>query len=149
MISPRSSVAYQQVLYGSVAYEFTTDDMLYSMANERTWKQYGFSPVEQALLTISLGLRRLDSQIQWYTSGNTPEAMIFLPPSMDIDQVKEIQDWFDTVNAGDMAQRRRIRFMPEAAKGRRLGRTSSSRKKQCSKTSLTCGSRNVSATTSA
>jgi hypothetical protein len=117
LITPRGSVAYQEVLYGTVAYEFTTDDMLYSMRNERTWKQYGFSRVEQALLTISLGLRRFDSQIQWYTSGNTPEAMVFLPPSMDIDQVKEIQDWFDTVNAGDMAQRRRIRFMPGGGEG--------------------------------
>lgn len=46
------------------------------------------------------------------TSGNIPEAMCFLPSDLPIDRVKEIQDWFDSVLAGDLAKRRRLTFLP-------------------------------------
>jgi hypothetical protein len=109
---PPPSVAYQQVVYGTPACGFTTDDLLYYMANERTWKRYGYSPVEQILITISIGLRRQEFQLQYYTSGNIPEAMCFLPSDLPIDRVKEIQDWFDSVLAGDLGKRRRLTFLP-------------------------------------
>jgi hypothetical protein len=109
---PPPSVAYQQVVYGTPACDFTTDDLIYYMANERTWKRYGLSPVEQILITISIGLRRQEFQLQYYTSGNIPEAMCFLPSDLPIDRVKEIQDWFDSVLAGDLGKRRRLTFLP-------------------------------------
>lgn len=106
------SVAYQQVLYGIPAFDLTTDDMTYVMRNPRTWKRYGFSPVEQNLTHIGIALRRQQFLSDYYTSGNIPEAMCFLPSDLPIDRVKEIQDWFDSVLAGDLAKRRRLTFLP-------------------------------------
>lgn len=114
---PAPSVAYQQVLYGTPQCDLTTDDLLYSMRNERPHRRYGYSRVEQILLTISIALRRQEFQLQYYTSGNMPEAMCFLPSDLPIDKVKEVQEWFDSLFAGDLAQRRRLTFLPGYGSG--------------------------------
>lgn len=111
------STAYQQVVYGTPVYDFTTDDMLYFMSNERTDKRYGYSKVEQLLVTINIGIRRQLFQLNYYTDGNMPEAMVFLPSDLPIDRVKEVQDWFDLSLAGDLAKRRRITFLPGYGSG--------------------------------
>lgn len=111
------SVAYQQVVYGTPVWNFSTDDMLYFMANERTDKRYGYSKVEQIIITINIGIRRQIFQLNYYTDGNMPEAMVFLPSDLPIDRVKEVQEWFDLSLAGDLAARRRITFLPGYGSG--------------------------------
>lgn len=115
---PTPYVAYQQVVYGSPACDFTTDDLIYFMRNEKTYKRYGFSPVEQILLTISIAIRRQTFQLDYYTAGNIPEGLCFLPESVTIEQVKEVQNWFDSIMVGDLARRRRIQFMPGYGEGK-------------------------------
>jgi hypothetical protein len=111
------SIAYQQVSYGIPVWDFTTDDMIYFMSNERTNRRYGFSKVEQIVLTVNIGLRREMFQLNYYTDGTTPEAMVFLPSDLPIDRVEEIQNWFDTTLQGDLAARRKIRFLPGYGSG--------------------------------
>lgn len=110
--APPPSVAYQQVVYGSPVCNFTTDDMIYFMRNEKTYQRYGYSPVEQILLTISIAIRRQAFQLEYYTAGNIPEALAFLPDTVTVSQVSEIQEWFDSIMAGDLQNRRRLRFLP-------------------------------------
>jgi hypothetical protein len=114
---PPPSVAYQQVVYGTPAWDFTTDDLVYAMSNERTDRRYGYSRVERCLMTISFGLRRQEWQISEYTSGNIPEALVFLPSDLPLDRIKEAQDWFDSILAGDLQNRRRLRFLPGYGSG--------------------------------
>lgn len=109
---PSPSPAYQQVVYGTPACELTVDDLIYYMRNERTNRRYGYSPVEQTLITISIGLRRQEFQLQYYTSGNVPEALCFLPGDVPADKVKEYQEFFDAMLAGDLSKRRRLTFLP-------------------------------------
>ena len=108
--------AYQQVLYGIVSDNFSTNDLFYSMRNERTCRRYGYSKVEQCIISINLGLRRLEYMLQEYTSGNIPEALVFMPVGGDsgltVDDVKRAQEDFNTVLAGDLANRRQMRFLP-------------------------------------
>ena len=106
------SAAYQQVVYGTPACDFTTKDLLYVMKNERTHRRYGYSAVEQCLITISIGLRRQDFQLKYYTDGNMPEGLCFIPPNIPVSKIKEIQDWFDSVLSGNSAKRRRMTFLP-------------------------------------
>jgi len=49
--------------------------------NPRPHKVYGYSPVEQIVLTVNVALRRALSQLQYYTEGNVPEALIVVPPT--------------------------------------------------------------------
>jgi hypothetical protein len=109
---PAPSPAYQQVVYGTPVWDFTINDLLYAMMNERTYGRYGWSCVEQIINYVSFGIRRLQWQISEYTSGSVPEALVFLPSDLPVDRVAEVQSWFDSILAGDLDQRRRIRFLP-------------------------------------
>jgi hypothetical protein len=110
--------AYQQVLYGIPMISLTTDDLVYAMRNPRTWRRYGFGPVEQILVTIAIGLKRQQFSLKYYTEGNMPEAMVFLPSDVPIARIKETQDWFDSVLAGNLSRRRRVTFLPGYGTGK-------------------------------
>lgn len=106
--------AYQQVLKGLPAIDYTTKDLLYKPRNRRTNKVYGYSPVEQIIMTINIALRRQVFQLQYFTEGNIPEALIGVPETWTPDQIKQFQDWFDGILQGNTAERRRARFVPNA-----------------------------------
>lgn len=114
---PPPSVAYQQVVYGTPACDMTTDDLIYAMRNERNHRRYGYSPVEQILVTIGIGLRKQMFLTEYYTSGNMPEALCFLPAQLPPERISEIQDWFDSIMAGDLQKRRRLTFLPGFSSG--------------------------------
>lgn len=65
-------VAYQQILKGMPAVDYNRDELIYKPRNVRTNKLYGFSPVEQIIMTVNIALRRQIHQLQYYTEGNTP-----------------------------------------------------------------------------
>jgi Phage portal protein len=106
-------VAYQQILKGMPAIDFTADQLIYRPRNVRAHKFFGFSPVEQIILTINIGLRRQIHLLNYYTEGNVPEAVAQVPKEWSADQINEFQDWFDSALAGNSARRRRITFVPE------------------------------------
>jgi hypothetical protein len=72
-------IAYQQILKGMPAVEYTQDELIYRPRNVRVWKAYGYPPTEQILLTINLALRRNVSQLQYFSEGNIPEALASVP----------------------------------------------------------------------
>jgi hypothetical protein len=107
------AVAYQQILKGLPAVDFTSDQLIYRPRNVRAHKFFGFSPVEQIILTINIGLRRQIHLLNYYTEGNVPEALAQVPKEWSADQISEFQEWFDSALAGNSARRRRITFVPE------------------------------------
>lgn len=110
--------AYQQVLKGFPAIDYTTNDLIYRPRNQRTHKVYGFSPVEQIIMTVNIGIRRQVWQLQSFTEGNIPEALIGTPDNWTPDQIRSFQDWFDAMLEGNTGERRRARFVPgEISKG--------------------------------
>lgn len=107
-------VAYQQFLKGMPAVDYTIDELLYRPRNTRVHKAYGFSPVEQILMTINIGLRRQVFQLNFFTEGNMPPALIGVPETWTPDQIRTFQEWFDGILAGNLAERRKARFVPSA-----------------------------------
>lgn len=109
--------AYQQCLKGLPAVDYTVQDLIYRPMNIRTNKVYGYSPVEQLLLTINTGLRREIWQLQYFTDGNIPDSLIGVPSTWTPDQIRGFQDWFDSTLQGNTGERRKARFVPgEVAK---------------------------------
>jgi hypothetical protein len=104
--------AYQQVLHGLPAVDYTARDLLYRPRNRRVHKVYGFSPVEQVLVTVNIALRRQVFQLQYYTEGNVPEALIGAPDGWTPEQIERFQLYWDGVHAGNTAMRRRAKFVP-------------------------------------
>lgn len=105
-------VAYQQNLKGFPAINYTTKDLLYRPRNMRAHAVYGYSPVEQILMTISIGIRREVFQLNYFTEGNMPEALVGVPDTWTPDQVRQMQTWWDSMMEGNLAQRRKMKFVP-------------------------------------
>ena len=108
--------AYQQVLKGLPAINYSTDELVYRPSNLRVHKFYGYSRVEQVLMTINIAIRRQIWQLQYFTDGNIPDSLIGVPSTWTPDQIRIFQDWFDGINS-QTAERRKARFVPgEVAK---------------------------------
>lgn len=109
--------AYRQILHGIPASHYTKDQLLYYIRNVRTHAVYGYSPVEQALMTINIGLRREVSQLQYFTEGNIPEAVAGVPDTWTPEQIAMFQAGWDALLEGNTGARRHMKFVPgDAAK---------------------------------
>jgi hypothetical protein len=104
--------AYQQVLKGFPAINYTADELIYRPRNPRTNRAYGYSPVEQIIMTVNIALRRQMFLLNYYTEGNIPEALVGVPDTWTPNQIAEYQTYFDQMMAGDLAARRRLKFIP-------------------------------------
>ena len=96
-------VAYQQILKGMPAVNYTESDILYRPRNVRAHRAYGYSPVEQVIATVNIGLKRQLSQLAYYSEGNVPESLIGVPDNWTPDQIKNFQDYWDLYFTGDAA----------------------------------------------
>jgi hypothetical protein len=89
--------------------------LVYHPFNPTVNRFYGWSPTEQVLHTILIGMNRMVSQQALYTEGNLPEAIVGLPNEWGLEQVKSFQAFFDEL-AGNVSIKRRVRFVPGDAK---------------------------------
>ena len=109
---PLTGTAYQQVLKGMPAVDYSREELIYFPRNPRTNRVYGYSQAEQVILTVNIAMRRQIHQLEYYRSGNTPDLLFRCPPDWTPKQVREFQDYFDAMLTGDLAERRRGRFIP-------------------------------------
>ena len=105
-------VAYQQILKGYPAVDYAARDIIYAPRNPRANRVYGFSPVEQIVMTANIALKRQMFTLSHFTEGNIPESLIGVPESWTPDQIKNFQDYWDAYFTGDLAARRRAKFVP-------------------------------------
>jgi hypothetical protein len=104
--------AYQAILKGVPAADYTTDELIYRIGNPRTHRGYGYSKVEQIVTTVNIALRRQMTQLQYFTIGNVPEALMSVPDTWNPDQVAQFQLYFDSLMEGNTANRSKIKFLP-------------------------------------
>ncbi|MCL4504105.1 MAG: phage portal protein [Deltaproteobacteria bacterium] len=105
--------AYQQVLKGIPAADFTRAELLYLPRNPLTWRVYGLSPVEQIVILVNIILRRQLHLLQYFTEGNLPDALLEVPEGWSTEQIREWQQYWDSLFAGNTAQRRRGTWVPK------------------------------------
>ena len=104
--------AYQQILKGLPAVDYSTRDLLYRPRNRRIHTPYGFGPVEQIVTTVNIALRRQLSTLSYFTEGNIPDMMVQVPPTWTPDQIVTYQQHWDAYFSGDLGRRRRAKFVP-------------------------------------
>jgi hypothetical protein len=97
---------------GPPAVNYSARDIIYRPRNVRAHKVYGYSPVQQVLMTVNIALRRQLWQLDYFTEGSIPDALIGVPQGWTPEQIKQFQDYWDTEFAGDLAKRRRAKFVP-------------------------------------
>lgn len=108
-------VAYQQILHGVPAADFSTDELIYFPRNRRPGHLYGFSPVEQVIATANILVRRSMHQLSYYTDGNLTDGMLISPPNWNADQIKNWQDYWDAQFGGNLQTRRHGIWVPSGA----------------------------------
>jgi HK97 family phage portal protein len=114
---PRSPApAYEQMIHGRPWRLLTSDELLYLPRNPRPHKLYGLSPVEQIVMTVNIALRRQAMQLHHFTDGNVPPGLLNAPEGWNAEQIRQFQEWFDSVLAGNTAARSRLVWGPAGTK---------------------------------
>lgn len=108
--------AFQQILHGVPAVNYSREEILYLVRNPRSWKVYGFSEVEQIISTVNIAIRRAMHQLEYYREGSQPDAFMSLPKEWTGEQIATFDTWWQSVNSGNLAARRRLKFVPGDAK---------------------------------
>ena len=103
---------YQQTLKGLPAVDYTLDEIVRMPRNLRSHRVYGMSPVEQVVTTVSIALRRQESQLEYYTAGSVPDMIVGVPENWNASQIAEFQTYWDSILSGNTEERRRARFVP-------------------------------------
>lgn len=104
--------AYQQILKGYPAIDYSARDLMYRPRNLRVNRVYGFSPVEQIVTTVNIALRRQMYLLDYFTEGNIPDSLIGVPENWTPDQIASYQKYWDAYFDGDLNRRRRAKFVP-------------------------------------
>src|SRR5579862_2579507 len=99
-------VAYQQILHGVPAADFSRDQLIYFPRNKRPGHVYGYSPVEQVMLTASTLIRREQHQLAFYTDGNLSDGLFIAPANTDSAKLSEWQKYWDSILEGNPQSRR-------------------------------------------
>lgn len=104
--------AYQQILHGMAAVDYTADELVYRSRNNRSYKVYGYSPVEQIIMTVNIALKRQIHALEYYTAGSVPDALVGVPEAWSADEIQRFQEYWDLLLSGETAERRKMRFVP-------------------------------------
>lgn len=104
--------AYQQILHGMAAVDYTADELIYRSRNNRSYKVYGYSPVEQIIMTVNIALKRQLHSLEYYTAGSVPDALVGVPETWSANDIERFQEYWDLLLSGETAERRKMRFVP-------------------------------------
>ena len=104
--------AYQQILKGYPAIDYSVRDLIYRPRNLRVNRVYGMSPVEQVVTTVNIALRRQLYLLDYFSEGNIPDSLIGVPENWTPDQIASYQKYWDAYFDGDLGRRRRAKFVP-------------------------------------
>lgn len=106
--------AYAQIIQGHIVDEFTTDEMVYDMLGARSYSPYGLAPLESLILQVESAIRGALYNLNYLRESNVPEGIVTLPDDVatTTDAVREWQEWFDAICAGDSQMMHRLKIMP-------------------------------------
>lgn len=90
----------------------TWDEMLWHPRNPRPDTLFGWSPVEQIILTVNQAIRRQLLILAGYTEGTVPEALVPVPADWNLDQIAAFQLYWNELLAGKYGDLRGLRFLP-------------------------------------
>lgn len=109
--------AYAQYINGEEVAVFTTNEMMYESLNARSYNPYGLAPLESLLIQVQSALYGSLYNFSYFKEGNVPEGFITLPEDVasSPEQVREWQEHFDALLAGDVRYQRRLKILPEGS----------------------------------
>ena len=113
---PVKGPVYQQVLKGTIVANFMPGELYYMPQNVRTHQPYGYSRVEQTIVTVNIALNRQLHKLSYYTDGSAPDSVIEGPEGWTVENLKKFRDWWHDMLSGNLAERRKGLVVPHGAK---------------------------------
>lgn len=108
--------AYKQIIQGKEQARLTADELIYVKRNARSNSMYGLSPLQSILTQAEAAIRGAEYSLAWFTDGNIPEGFGEVPEGWSTKQIKEFQNYFDAVMAGNVSAQRKIKMVPSGFK---------------------------------
>lgn len=105
--------AYRQVINGTTVAELNQDQLLYVTRGKRTNSPYGLSPIESIIIQAESAIESSLYSRAYFKDGNVPEGFGEMPENWTTKNIREFQDHFDAMMAGNMAQLRKIKMVPK------------------------------------
>ncbi|HEY2446797.1 MAG TPA: phage portal protein [Rhizomicrobium sp.] len=113
-------VAYQQILHGVPAADFSREQLVYFPRNRRPGHVYGYSPVEQVVVTANTLIRRTLHQLAYYTEGNLVDGLFTCPPEWPIEKIESWQRLWNSQFSGNLQARRQGVWVPGGVEYKQL-----------------------------
>ena len=108
--------AYQQILHGVPAVDYPSTSLIYFPRNVRAQTPYGYSRTEQIVISAMTEIHRMRSQLEYFTEGSIPDAFGTVPTTWTSEQLDKAEIKLNTMLAGNTANRRRLKLMPDGFK---------------------------------
>jgi SPP1 gp7 family putative phage head morphogenesis protein len=113
---PETGAVYQQVLKGVIVADFAPGELYYMPQNVRTHHAYGYSRVEQVLVTADIALNRQLSKLACYTAGVTSDSVFEGPEDWTMEQLKTFRIWLNHMLSGNITERKKALVVPHGTK---------------------------------
>jgi hypothetical protein len=104
--------AYQQVLKGLPAVDYTADELIYFPQSYRADKIYGYSRLEQARDLVEMSISRIRGQKGFFDFGNTGDGYFTAPENWTPEMINALEAKWNSMMLGDPATRRQAPLMP-------------------------------------
>jgi SPP1 gp7 family putative phage head morphogenesis protein len=105
--------AYQQILKGLPAIDYTTDELIYFPQVYRADRFYGYSRVEQAADLVNMAISRLKSQQGYFDFGNVGDGYFSAPDDWTPDQILGLEaKWNSYMQSTNPGVRHAPPFVP-------------------------------------
>ncbi|MEW6438920.1 MAG: transglycosylase SLT domain-containing protein [Pseudomonadota bacterium] len=108
-------VAYQQVLKGYPAVNYSLRDIIYRPRNLRVNHAYGLSPVEQIITSVNIALCRQMYLLDYFTQGNIPDSLIGVPVRLAL-AIARFESGFHMAMRGAAGERGAMQVLPQTAR---------------------------------
>jgi hypothetical protein len=96
--------------------DYTNEQIIYRPRNIRSNRVYGYSPVEQIIVTVNIAMRRQLYQLEYYKDGSTPDTLFSMPEGWTPDQLAQFELMWNTMLSGNLVARRQAKFVPANTK---------------------------------
>lgn len=110
------TAAYQQILYGIPAINYTLDEIIYRPMNPRTNRIYGMGRIEQTIVTAATWLARQASNLEYYESGSVPDGFLTAHKDWGPQQIDLYTKLLNEQLSGQLAERRKVYVVPADSK---------------------------------
>lgn len=104
--------AFEQWMWGIKQGEYNAEQLLYRPYWVRSDSPYGLPPMETLLMNANSDIKLQLGLLYYWTQGNIPEGFGSVPESWSPEQIREFQEYWDAMMAGNEAAKHAVKFVP-------------------------------------